>query len=475
LCGPNMLQSLSPFVKSYKGSGVPFLLGSILSHRGWKRTNDDNWTFYWKSARPSKTELLTCKPHQFVNHFPQTHNITKKGHLQFLLKSFYAKYGEIFDFVPSSFLYTIYTKDLLMRYFGNDTKKIWIGKPVALSRGRGILITRNLEDFFFKSLNQQKMDFYYTPPDDIVHSNLDQPRDTLTHPNNMEMTTEDISKKPYMVIVQEYIPNPHLISGYKHDMRIYVLITSLHPLTIYLFNDGLSRFCTEEFSLEDLNPMRHLTNTSIHHKLWQEGKISQDSEERFNQAITTALGPGDFSKRRLRSMFAHLYDCGIDLQHIWRQIKKVIILTLLPLTEEPKVDTKCFELLGFDILLTDKLKPMLIEVNLGPSLSSTCPTDNIVKMPLLQDMLDIVLGEPQRKQRLMPIDPQSDYISKQGGSGDFELIFPFNKATERASRELAEGIHTQKNMDKIVEEVCVSFGNGVGKEDKNREKRVVEM
>ena len=43
------------------------------------------------------------------------------------------------------------------------------------------------------------------------------------------------------IIVQSYIQNPLLINGYKFDFRIYVLVTSINPLRIYLYKDGLVR------------------------------------------------------------------------------------------------------------------------------------------------------------------------------------------------------------------------------------------
>lgn len=46
-------------------------------------------------------------------------------------------------------------------------------------------------------------------------------------------------------IVQEYIPNPFLLDGYKFDLRIYVLVTSCDPLRAFIFNDGLVRLGTE--------------------------------------------------------------------------------------------------------------------------------------------------------------------------------------------------------------------------------------
>jgi len=46
-------------------------------------------------------------------------------------------------------------------------------------------------------------------------------------------------------LASKYICKPHLINGFKYDLRVYVLVTCYDPLKIYVFNDGLVRFATE--------------------------------------------------------------------------------------------------------------------------------------------------------------------------------------------------------------------------------------
>ena len=45
-----------------------------------------------------------------------------------------------------------------------------------------------------------------------------------------------------------YLAKPYLINGSKFDLRIYVYVTSYDPLRIYIFEDGLVRFCNLQVS-----------------------------------------------------------------------------------------------------------------------------------------------------------------------------------------------------------------------------------
>ena len=70
-------------------------------------------------------------------------------------------------------------------------------------------------------------------------------------------------------IISEYISNPHLVNGFKYDLRIYVVVTSYDPLKVYIYDHGLVRFCTEKYSNETstaANTYAHLTNTAINRK-----------------------------------------------------------------------------------------------------------------------------------------------------------------------------------------------------------------
>ena len=43
------------------------------------------------------------------------------------------------------------------------------------------------------------------------------------------------------LLVQHYIERPLTINGFKFDLRVYVAITCLEPLRVYVYEDGLVR------------------------------------------------------------------------------------------------------------------------------------------------------------------------------------------------------------------------------------------
>ena len=69
------------------------------------------------------------------------------------------------------------------------------------------------------------------------------------------------------MVAQRYIHKPYLIDGLKFDLRIYVLLYGVDPLRVFVYQEGLARFATEEYvgpqksNLDNL--FMHLTNYAI--------------------------------------------------------------------------------------------------------------------------------------------------------------------------------------------------------------------
>nr|XP_060611065.1 probable tubulin polyglutamylase TTLL2 [Anolis sagrei ordinatus] len=322
--------------------GVPALVREVLLERGWIEYDEheqdlEDWNLHWQNHPFRMRDHRSIKPWQRLNHHPETIRITRKDYLARHLKRMKGIYGtSLYAFSPAAFIMpndytkfiTEYTKE---RQIPGKKPSYWICKPVNRSRGRGILIFQDIKDFVYDC----------------------------------------------MVIVQKYISNPLLVSGYKWDLRFYVCVTSFCPLTVYTYEEGLVRFATEKFDLGSLdNVYAHLTNTSIN-------KFGPSYEKEKD-----VIGSGckwTFSRFR-----AYLRSRKIDDLRLWKRINHIIILTLLAIIPSVPFSSNCFELFGFDILVDEKMKPWLLEVNHSPGLRLDCAIDATVKRKMVHDIVDLL-------------------------------------------------------------------------------------
>ena len=318
----------------------PDILREVCLERGWEEYNEDggeadgNWNLWWKTQGFTSGEFEHCRPWQRLNHFPKSTHITKKDGLARNLRRMRTSYGgSMFEFFPLTFILPNEYKKFVAEFSkqaGSQQSNYWICKPTEQSCGRGIFIFKDLHDL-----------------------------------------TYDCA-----VVVQKYIIKPFLISGYKFDLRLYAIVTSFHPFRLYIYHEGLVRFSTERFDLSSLeNRFSHLTNTSIN----KNGPQYSAEKESIGIGCKWTLG-------KLRH-YLHKHD--IDDRLLWHRITSIIIITLLSQVQEiPSNSSNCFELFGFDILIDEKLKPWLLEVNFSPALGNDCTQDELVKKPLLNDVLE---------------------------------------------------------------------------------------
>jgi tubulin polyglutamylase TTLL6/13 len=57
----------------------------------------------------------------------------------------------------------------------------------------------------------------------------------------------DSIKPSDQLVVQKYIHKPHLIDGFKYDLRVYVYVVGVNPLRVYIYSNGLARFATVNY------------------------------------------------------------------------------------------------------------------------------------------------------------------------------------------------------------------------------------
>ena len=334
------------FMVLYKAyQNLPLCLSEPMKYNNIIRTKlFDNTNIIWKLLKQDKMFplLKELNKYQKYNHFPITWQLSRKDNLYNNYKKLQIKFPNDFKYMPETYVLPkdkeIFT--LQIQNYELNKNNIWLLKPVASSRGRGIRILTNFNDI------------------------------------------------PEKTIITHYISNPHLINRKKYDLRLYVLITGYTPLKIYLFEDGLTRFCSEEYNLDEskLNDKYiHLTNYSIN-----------KNNENFEKNDDTEKEEGN--KWSILAFKKYLKEKKIDFNKLWKKIKDIIIKTILSITDEgiPVIklfnlsSVNLFEIYGFDILLDSFLNPWLMEVNLNPSLNCDSELDLKIKSKVLTDIFNII-------------------------------------------------------------------------------------
>eukprot|EP00938_MAST-03A_sp_MAST-3A-sp1_P003734 g3734.t1 len=230
------------------------------------------------------------------------------------------------------------------------------------------------------------------------------------------------TKKNRKYLLQRYIHRPLLINRLKFDIRLYVLVTSFNPLVVFMFNEGLVRFCTEPFNMNKSSSAGHLTNYSVqkHTNVFQENQCADEDSTGHKWSFTALL-------RHIRE-----HHGNEKVRQVRENIQRLVAKTMIAVEENINsvlsrlgsvVNTSlgghCFEVFGFDVMLDQDLKPWLIEVNTSPSLTSNSPLDKRVKGMLISDTLHLVGVQRRgsssgrndtrrsRRERLVPGIPSS--------------------------------------------------------------------
>jgi tubulin polyglutamylase TTLL6/13 len=305
---------------------------------------DEDCDVIWIDTGMTADRLSKMKPYQKISHFPGMYCLARKDYLGNALNSMRRQFPDDYDFYPKTWILPRDYQDF-KNQFNSKGAKTFIVKPEASCQGRGIFLTRKLEEV------------------------------------------------PEKCVVQRYLHKPYLIDDLKFDLRIYVLVSGCDPLRIFLHKEGLTRFATEPYS----SPLkRNLQDTYMHLTNYAVNKsnpkfiynTSQNQDAVGHKWSLTALK--DFLKRQ-----------GKDVDTLWSNIADLIIKTLCsaqPLLAHiyrscqanDYTNSMCFEILGFDIILDHKLRPVLLEVNHSPSFTTDTPLDRSIKEQIITDSINLL-------------------------------------------------------------------------------------
>lgn len=165
----------------------------VLQRIGYEKVTNEttDWDLLWAHDYPFRTlypKLHNLKTHQKVNHFPGCGFITNKVDLA----------TTDLEFIPKAF-----------RLPENREKFIEYAEKYP-------------EKMFVQKHNQHR------------HINI--------------KPVKEINYNDNDTFVQEYIDNPLLVDGHKFDIGVYVIITSVDPLRVYIYKgDILFRYCPQKY------------------------------------------------------------------------------------------------------------------------------------------------------------------------------------------------------------------------------------
>jgi hypothetical protein len=331
------------------------------------KPNDPSAVLFWCDALYKLPPYDSLGAAQVINRIPGMEILCCKSTLARLIQAISPRYPKLYTFMPKSWILSKQKSDFLKQFVKRD--RAYIVKPDNGSLGIGIQVFRPAMHF---------------------------------------------SWGPVRAVAQEYI-DTYLLDRRKFDFRIYVLVASVDPLQIYVYREGIARFCSEDTGSG--SDCSQLTNTAV------------------NRGHAPTIGS---ILQMLTSVFARLQEAGVDTEQLWREIDEAIVLTIiagvfeietavtakLPSTVYPR----CFQVVGFDVMLDKNAKPAVLEVNYRPSLEvDDGENEGPLKIAMLADAMRIAVPLPEVQLRgPIAADFQARFWAARRAAeqaGRFECVF----------------------------------------------------
>jgi tubulin polyglutamylase TTLL11 len=399
--------------------GCADVLHEIILKNNWREVQGNRGKLIWYGLA-IKPEDLESSNRKIVNRIPGLEETSHKRPLGELLKFTHKYFPEHFNIFPRTFLLPEDFEEL--EELTKNKSSYFIVKPTSGSQGEGIFIinkARDLQNCALKNWSD--------------------------------------------LVVQEYLHPPLLLRQKKFDLRIYALITCIDPLCVFINEEGLARFCTEDYEAPNnsniSNAFMHLTNYSLNKR----------STKFVHTDEITEVNEG--SKQTLQSFYAELEQNGYPVDVIKRNIKDLVVKTLLAIQPAMNLQLKSylklakveklryFHILGVDVLLTQDCRAWLLEINANPSLridfeqevkpgvmqSFPSELDRYVKTKVVEDAIKIAV---MKKREQIALDQFESY----------ERIIPGNGELGECSDVLMKIFHVFSGLTDIKNPSVVPLG-----------------
>uniref|UniRef100_A0A3B4GUU6 Tubulin tyrosine ligase-like family, member 3 n=1 Tax=Pundamilia nyererei TaxID=303518 RepID=A0A3B4GUU6_9CICH len=354
-----------------------------------KRESDRCFSFFPSgkkkpSKRQSSPDFLQSLEHSDIDTNLETQQTPGQEWAEFLDSYYLVVHGGAE--IDSSDYLVIHCKAMLQRMKIVNPQleiegihNIWIIKPGAKSRGRGIKCANRLD---------QILDLVKGDPKLIKENKW---------------------------VVQKYLERPFLIHDTKFDVRQWFLVTDWNPLTVWFYKKCYLRFSTQPYTLDSMDSSMHLCNNSIQKSLrpllQRHGSIPVDNMWSVDQFKT--------------------FLCTKDREAQWDTVvvpgmKRALIYALQTAQDLIESHKNTFELYGADFMLDRDLHPWLLEINSSPTMAPSTPVTAHLCAAVQEDTLRVVLDRR---------------VKRTANTGDFQLIY--KKAAVKVPQYVPQHLHVE--------------------------------
>lgn len=261
---------------------------------------------------------------RWINYFEGSHRLTLKASMVRLMKETDTQWA---SWLPESYaiggdqLKREDERQTLLEAVTAQPDTVWIVKPSSGAKGRHIILLHAAE----------------VP----------------------EWLAELSESRKAMYVVQRYVDRPLLLShNRKFDIRVWVLLMS--PYSIYAYAQASCRTASAPYDMSDIKDVHaHLTNHCLQTNAEHFGEYEEGNEMWLPQlqAYLTSIGKPD----------------DVLVTTVLPRVSQLITRTLVAMMPEMAVPSteayRCFQLFGYDIILTEDLEVKLLEINGSPGIA----------------------------------------------------------------------------------------------------------
>ena len=268
---------------------------------------------------------------------------------------------------------------------------VWILKPAGKSRGRGIGCVTSLEQARRHVLAGSQGPF---------------------------------EQRRRAWVAQKYIERPLLIRGRKFDVRVWVFVTGVAPLRVWMWREPYLRFCAEEYALDDVsNVFRHLSNNAVAahspaHATQAMGEGNMWRLENFKAFLRSTRAERVRARTEARGGRegggGGLGSSDTDLEHVskndhdpfvdeWEtslepQMRAAAVATLACAEDglESGGATSACQLFGYDFVIDEHMKVWLLEVNSSPCMEHSTPVTADLCPRAFDDAFEVLEDDRRR-------------------------------------------------------------------------------